>query len=38
MEIKVDGKQTLLYERGWEVEPEDEASQLAYAVLLKKFN
>lgn len=38
MEIRVDGKQTLLYERDWEVEPEDEASQLAYAVLLKKFN
>ena len=36
--IKVDGKQTLLYERGWEVEPEDEASQLAYAVLIKQYN
>ena len=38
MEIRVDGKQTLLYERGWEVEPEDETTQLAYAVLIKKFN
>ena len=38
MEIRVDGKQTLLYERGWEVEPEDEASQLAYAVLMKQYN
>ena len=38
MEIDVDEKHTLRYERGWEIEPEDEASQLAYAVLLKKFN
>lgn len=36
--LKVDGEITLNYDRGWDVEPEDEASQLAYAVLLKKYN
>lgn len=38
MELRVDGKVTLNYDRGWDVEPEDETSQLAYAYLLKKFN
>lgn len=38
MQLKVDGKTTLNYDRGWDMEPEDEASQLAYAVLMKKYN
>jgi len=25
-------------DRGWDIEPEDEASQLAYAVLIKEYN
>lgn len=36
--IMVNGETTLNYDRGWDIEPEDEASQLAYAVILKKFN
>lgn len=38
MELRVDGKVTLNYDRGWDIEPEDEASQLAYAVLMKQYN
>lgn len=38
MELRIDGKVTLNYDRGWGMEPEDETSQLAYAVLLKQYN
>ena len=38
MELRIDGKVTLNYDRGWDIEPEDEISQLAYAALLKKYN
>ena len=38
MELRIDGKITLNYDRGWDIEPEDEISQLAYAALLKKYN
>lgn len=38
MELRIDGKNTLNYDRGWDIEPEDEASQLAYAVILKQYN
>ena len=38
MELRVGGKVTLNYDRGWDIEPEDEASQLAYAVLMKQYN
>ena len=38
MELRVNGKVTLNYDRGWDIEPEDEASQLAYAALLKQYN
>jgi len=38
MELRIDGKVTFNYDRGWDMEPEDETSQLAYAVLLKKYN
>jgi hypothetical protein len=38
MELRVDGKTTLNYDRGWDIEPEDEASQLAYAALMKQYN
>lgn len=37
-EIRIDGKTTLLYDRGWSVEPEDEATQLALLVLMKQYN
>ena len=38
MALRVGGKMTLIYDRGWDMEPEDEASQLAYAALLNKYN
>lgn len=38
MQLKVDGVTTLNYDRAWDIEPEDEPSQLAYMVLLKKYN
>ena len=36
--IKVDGKVTASYDRGWDIEPEDEPTQLAYWILLKDYN
>ncbi len=36
--IKVNGKITANYDRGWDVEPEDEATQMAYAILLHNYN
>ena len=38
MELRVGGKVTLNYDRGWDIEPKDEPSQLAYAVLMKQYN
>lgn len=38
MELRIGGRVTLSYSRGWDIEPEDEASQLAYMLLLKKDN
>jgi hypothetical protein len=38
MQIRVNGETTLNYDRGWDIEPEDEATQLAYAILLKTYN
>jgi hypothetical protein len=38
LEIRVNGKTTLNYDRGWDIEPEDEATQLAFAVLMQKYN
>lgn len=38
MELRISGKTTMCYERGWETEPEDEESQLAYMALLRKYN
>lgn len=38
MSLKKDGRWTLNYDRGWDQEPEDEASQLAYAILMKEYN
>lgn len=36
--IKVDGKVTCNYDRGWDVEPIDEPTQLAYMILLQNYN
>lgn len=37
MELRIDGKVTLNYDRAWDIEPEGEISQLAYAVLMKRY-
>ena len=36
--IKIEGKVTAHYERGWDVEPKDEPTRLAYSILLQKYN
>ena len=36
--IKVDGQVTCHYDRGWDMEPEDEATQLAYWIVMDKYN
>jgi hypothetical protein len=38
MQLKAGGRTTLNYDRGWDIEPEDEASQLGYAILLHRYN
>lgn len=38
MELRIDDRVTLNYDRGWDKEPRDKESRLAYAVLLKKYN
>lgn len=38
MQIRVNGEITLNYDRAWDIEPEDEATQLAYAILLRAYN
>ena len=36
--IQVNGKWTCNYDRGWDIEPEDEATQIAYMILLQEYN
>ena len=36
--IKVNGKITCNYDRGWDVEPKDEATQMALAILMHEYN
>lgn len=36
--IKVDGKVTANYDRGWDIEPTDEPTRLAYCILLNDYN
>ena len=38
--IKIDGKTTLCYDRGWDIEPDenDKATQTAFQIILKEFN
>jgi len=38
MELRVGSKMTLRYDRGWDIEPEDETSQMAYAALIHQYN
>jgi hypothetical protein len=36
--IKINGEITANYDRGWDVEPKDEPTQLAYMILLQNYN
>ena len=36
--IRVDGNITCNYDRGWDVEPEDEATKQAFAILMHEYN
>ena len=40
LSIKIDGKYTANYDRGWDIEPaeDDEATQIAYCILLTEYN
>lgn len=38
LEIRINGKITANYDRGWDIEPEDETAQTALAILLKEYN
>ena len=36
--IKIDGKTTCCYDRGWDCEPEDDATKAALAILIMEYN
>ena len=36
--IKIDGRISANYDRGWDVAPADEPTQLAYCILLNDYN
>lgn len=36
--IKVDGKFTANYDRGWDIKLEDEATEAAFRILMQKYN
>jgi hypothetical protein len=36
--IKINETVTANYDRGWDIEPEDEPTQLAYMILLQNYN
>ena len=40
LSIKMDGKWVANYDRGWDIEPDenDEAVQIAYCILLNEYN
>ena len=38
LECRADGRTILNYDRGWDIEPEDEPTQLAYMILLQNYN
>lgn len=38
LQIKINGKTTCNYDRGWDIEPEDEPTRLAYMILLENYN
>ena len=36
--IKVNGTVTANYDRGWDVEPQDEPTRMAFSILLHEYN
>lgn len=38
LSIKLNGKETCNYERGWDIRPTDEATKQAYDLIIKAFN
>ena len=36
--IKVNGRYTANYDRGWDMEPEDEATAIACQILMQQYN
>ena len=38
--IKIEGVTTLCYDRGWDIEPDedDEATMIAYSIILQEYN
>ena len=40
LSIRIDGVWTANYDRGWDIEPDkdDEATQIAYSILLQNYN
>ena len=36
--IKINGEITANYDRGWDVEPKDEPTRMAYMILLQNYN
>jgi len=38
LEIRQDGKTVVNYDRGWDIEPEDQNAQLAMEIILHEYN
>ena len=38
LSIKIGGTITCCYDRGWDEEPEDDATKVALAILIKEYN
>ncbi len=38
LSIRIHGKETCNYDRGWDIEPEDEYTKMAIAILIKEYN
>ena len=38
LSIKIDGERKANYDRGWDIEPADEETNIAYSILLNEYN
>ena len=40
LQIKIDGQTVVSYDRGWEIEPDenDEATMIAYSIIINDYN